>query len=112
MKAQKANMKGNAGPQGQNERRMKAQKAKMKGNESPKGSKTHIFLSTFSGPSPALSGPGPEKFSPETPEKSERGRRKYLGKSVFWSFLSPFVFARTDTNATSFSPPQHNTIYL
>ena len=49
MKAQKAKMKGNEGPKGQNERKsrpnrpkwkeMKAQKAKMKGNEGPKGQK-------------------------------------------------------------------------
>ena len=46
MKAQKAKMKGNEGPKGQNERKwrpqkpkwkeMKAQKAKMKGNEAKK----------------------------------------------------------------------------
>ena len=36
VKAQKAKMKGNDGPKGENEE-MKAQKAKMKGNEGPKG---------------------------------------------------------------------------
>ena len=38
MKAQKAKMKRNESPKGQNEK-MKAQKAKMKGNEGPKGQK-------------------------------------------------------------------------
>ena len=38
MKAQKAKMKRNESPKGQNEK-MKAQNAKMKGNEGPKGQK-------------------------------------------------------------------------